>query len=85
MPRRAMYSREQRVMFGQTLRRLIDEKGITAVGLARTTRLENGKTIHPSAISWYVNGRSVPTCAVLDALARVLEVDLRTMLPPRAR
>lgn len=84
MPRfRAQYTQQERVAFGQLLRQLMAQKGMNGADLARRANhyITSGKGLDRSAISWYVNGRSIPTPVSLNAIARVLDVDPQMMLP----
>lgn len=80
---RAQFTKQERAAFGQLLRRLMAEKGLSGADLARKANayITSGKGLDRSAISWYVNGRSIPTPVSLNALARVLDVDPQMMLP----
>lgn len=80
---KARFTAAERKAFGALLRRLMTEKGLTGADLARRANqhIQSGKGMDRSAISWYVNGRSVPTPVTLNALARVLDVDPQMLLP----
>lgn len=80
---RAAYTKQERVAFGQLLRQLMAQKGVTGADLARKANsyITSGKGLDRSAISWYVNGRSIPSPVSLNAIARVLDVDPQMMLP----
>ncbi len=80
---RAAYTKAERVAFGQLLRQLMADKGLNGADLARRANnyITSGKGLDRSAISWYVNGRSIPSPVSLNAIARVLDVNPQMMLP----
>jgi transcriptional regulator with XRE-family HTH domain len=80
---KAKYTEGERKAFGQLLRQLMTDKGVTGADLARRANkyISSGKGMDRSMISWYVNGRSVPTPVSLSAIAKVLDVDPQLMLP----
>jgi transcriptional regulator with XRE-family HTH domain len=80
---KAKYTEAERKAFGQLLRQLMTDKGVTGADLARRANkyISSGKGMDRSMISWYVNGRSVPTPVSLSAIAKVLDVDPQLMLP----
>lgn len=82
---RANFTPLEKKAFGQTLRRLMAERGLTGADLARqaTLHLPRGKVIGRDNISWYCNGRSFPIPAYMVAIAKVLGVD-QAFLMPRA-
>lgn len=84
MPRfKAKYTAGERKAFGNLLRRLMAEKGLNGAELARQANLHipTGGGLDRSAISWYVNGRSVPTPVSLHGIAKALNVDAAMLLP----
>lgn len=80
---RAKYTKAERLAFGQALRNMMAAKGLSGADLARRANqfISSGKGLDRSAISWYVNGRSIPTPVSLNAIARVLDVNPQMMLP----
>jgi transcriptional regulator with XRE-family HTH domain len=80
---RAGYTPAEKKAFGRQLRKLMDEKGLTGAELARqaTLKLASKKTIGRDNISWYLNGRSMPTPPYLNAIAKVLDVDPQFLVP----
>lgn len=80
---KAKYTEAERKAFGQLLRQLMSDKGVTGADLARRANkhITSGKGMDRSMISWYLNGRSIPTPVSLTAIAKVLEVDPQLMLP----
>lgn len=79
---RAKFTPLEKKAFGQNLRKLMDDKGLTGADLARqaTLRLPKGKVIGRDNISFYVNGRSIPTPIYMTAIAKVLGVDQAFLL-----
>lgn len=80
---RAKFTKQERLAFGTMLRRLMADKGLSGAELARKANLHitSGKGMDRSSISWYINGRSIPTPVVLNAISRVLDVDPQMLLP----
>lgn len=80
---RAKYTAAERKAFGALLRRLMTEKGLNGAELARQANrhISSGNNLDRSSISWYINGRSIPTPVVLNAIAKVLQVDAQMLLP----
>lgn len=80
---KAKFTTAERKAFGNLLRRMMTDKGLTGADLARRANkyIASGKGMDRSAVSWYVNGRSVPTPTTLNAIAKVLDVDPQMLLP----
>lgn len=80
---RAGYTPVEKKAFGRMLRKLMTEKSMSGAELARnaTKLLPAGKTIGRDNISWYLNGRSMPTPAYLNAIAKVLDVNPQFLVP----
>jgi transcriptional regulator with XRE-family HTH domain len=80
---KAKYTEGERKTFGLFLQQLMRDKGITGADLARRANkhITSGKGMDRSMISWYINGRSIPTPVSLTAICKVLEVDPQLMLP----
>jgi transcriptional regulator with XRE-family HTH domain len=80
---KARFTPQERKAFGELLRRMMLDRGMTGADLARrvNSHLERGKGLDRSAISWYMNGRSTPSPVTLQAIAKVLNVDPKFLLP----
>jgi transcriptional regulator with XRE-family HTH domain len=80
---RAKYTETERKAFGRMLRKMMEDRGLTGAELARlaTRQLSGGKVIGRDNISWYLNGRSMPTPVYLNAIAKVLEVSPLFLVP----
>lgn len=80
---RARYTETERKAFGRMLRKMMEDRGLTGAELARqaTRKLSGGKVIGRDNISWYLNGRSMPTPVYLNAIAKVLEVSPQLLVP----
>lgn len=80
---KAKYTPQERKAFGSLLRELMADKGLNGAELARQANrfLPSGTEMNRSTISWYLNGRSIPTPAYANALGKVLNIDPQAMLP----
>src|SRR5690242_2615855 len=80
---RARYTELEKKALGLLLRKPVIEKGVNGAELARKASLHvpSGKVIGRDNISWYLNGRSMPTPIYLAAIAKVLEVDPQFLIP----
>jgi transcriptional regulator with XRE-family HTH domain len=63
---------------GQTVRELRERNGLSQSQLARAAGMTQ------SAVAWFEAGGTVPTLAVLERLARALEMKLDVRFEPRA-
>ena len=80
---RAKFTDAEKKAFGRQLRKLMGDKGLSGADLARqmSVHLPSGKTVGRDNISWYLNGRSMPTQPNLIAMAKVLEIDPDFLMP----
>jgi transcriptional regulator with XRE-family HTH domain len=80
---RAGYTPAEKKAFGRMLRKLMTDKSMSGAELARqaTKLLPAGKTIGRDNISWYLNGRSMPTPPYLNAIAKVLDTNPQFLVP----
>lgn len=80
---RANFTAVEKKVFGQKLRKMMADKGLSGADLARqaSIHLPKDKTIGRDNISWYLTGRSMPIPTYMAAIAKVLEIDPQFLLP----
>ncbi len=61
--------------FGEALRALMDERGLTYRGLAQATRDVDGKGITHAHINMLANGRDRPSMRAMELIAEVFGIE----------
>ncbi len=74
-----------RAEFAKRLQHFMASKGLNQADLARETskHLPKGVTMGRDSVSYYVRGKSFPTAARINALAKVLGVKPEELVPTR--
>ncbi|MGZ6725289.1 MAG: helix-turn-helix domain-containing protein [Solirubrobacteraceae bacterium] len=78
---RAKYSKEERRVFAEKLRRLILEKGMQGAELARKASKYREGEMPRQLISQYLNGTTIPDEVNLRALEKALDCPTDYLLP----
>ena len=69
-----MQKEEYAEAFGEYLKRLLEEKGMTQAELARRTGLTE------ASVSRYINGSRIPRISQAYEIAQVIGIDMNTLI-----